>query len=69
MKKQPSFGWVTEDNMALLTDLYELTMAASYLKSRRNELSTFELFVRHLPPNRSFLVSAGVEQIILFLET
>ena len=68
MKKQPSFGWVTEDNMALLTDLYELTMAASYLKSRRNELSTFELFVRHLPPNRSFLVSAGLEQIILFLE-
>lgn len=54
--------------MALLTDLYELTMAQSYLRCGRNEKATFELFVRHLPKNRSFLLSAGLEQILLFLE-
>ncbi|MBI2486390.1 MAG: nicotinate phosphoribosyltransferase [Deltaproteobacteria bacterium] len=54
--------------MALLTDLYELTMAQSYLRGERNEMATFDLFVRHLPLNRSFLVSAGLKQILLFLE-
>jgi len=34
-------GWVTEENMALLVDLYELTMADSYLRRRRNEITTF----------------------------
>ena len=63
-----SFGWVTDDNMALLCDLYELTMAQSYFRCGRNEPATFDLFVRHLPENRSFLVSTGLEQILLFLE-
>ncbi|HLE24559.1 MAG TPA: nicotinate phosphoribosyltransferase, partial [Thermodesulfobacteriota bacterium] len=44
--------------MALLTDLYEFTMADSYLRGKRNEEATFDLFIRHLPENRSFLVSA-----------
>ncbi len=68
MENNSGFGWVTEENMALLTDLYELTMAQSYLRGKRNETATFDLFVRHLPHNRSFLVSAGLEQILLFLE-
>lgn len=68
MENNLSFGWITEENMALLTDLYELTMAQSYLRANRNEAATFDLFVRHLPRNRSFLVSAGLEQILLFLE-
>lgn len=60
-------GWVTDENMALLVDLYELTMADSYLRRRRNEITTFELFVRNLPPNRSFLVVAGLEQVLYYL--
>ncbi len=68
MSKKAKFGWVTEGNMALLADLYEFTMAQSYLRCGRNEKATFELFVRHLPKNRSFLVSAGLEQALLFLE-
>ncbi len=68
MSKKANFGWVNDDNMALLVDLYELTMAESYLRCKRNEVSTFELFVRHLPQRRSFLVSAGLEQILFFLE-
>jgi nicotinate phosphoribosyltransferase len=52
----------------LLTDLYELTMAAGYLQTRFDAKATFELFVRHLPPKRNFLVAAGLEQALDFLE-
>jgi nicotinate phosphoribosyltransferase len=52
----------------LLTDLYELTMAAGYLQTRFDARATFELFVRHLPKQRNYLVSAGLEQSLEFLE-
>jgi len=54
--------------MSLLTDLYELTMCASYFDNKRNELATFDLFIRKLPPNRSYFVFAGLEQVLLFLK-
>jgi nicotinate phosphoribosyltransferase len=53
---------------ALLTDLYELNMAASYLRRNMNEQATFSLFVRRLPPGRGFLVAAGLEPCLEFLE-
>src|SRR5205823_12156897 len=53
---------------ALLTDLYELTMAAAYFEDKFTANATFELFVRSLPPARGFLVAAGVEQALDFLE-
>jgi len=52
----------------LLTDLYELTMAAGYVQNRFDALATFELFVRHLPNRRNYLVAAGLEQALDFLE-
>jgi nicotinate phosphoribosyltransferase len=52
----------------LLTDLYELTMAAGYLQTGFDANATFELFVRHLPAKRNFLVAAGLEQALDFLE-
>src|ERR1700691_816092 len=52
----------------LLTDLYELTMAAGYLQTRFDARATFELFVRHLPPHRNYLVAAGLEPALEFLE-
>ena len=52
----------------LLTDLYELTMAAGYVQNRFNDRATFELFVRHLPRNRNYLVAAGLEQALDYLE-
>ena len=52
----------------LLTDLYELTMAAGYVQNHFHARATFELFVRHLPPNRNYLVAAGLEQALDFLE-
>jgi nicotinate phosphoribosyltransferase len=53
---------------ALLVDLYELTMAAAYFEHRVECHATFELFVRQLPWERSFLVSAGLESAVEFLE-
>src|SRR5712691_1656021 len=54
---------------ALSTDLYELTMMAGYHAAGLMVLATFELSVRALPPNRSFLVAAGLEQALEYLET
>lgn len=52
----------------LLTDLYELNMAASYLRRGMDGEATFSLFVRQLPKTRGFLVSAGLESCLAFLE-
>lgn len=56
------------EHSGLLTDLYELTMAAGYLQTRFEARASFELFVRHLPPRRNYLVAAGLEQALQFLE-
>jgi nicotinate phosphoribosyltransferase len=56
------------EHSGLLTDLYELTMAAGYFETRFNARATFELFVRHLPPRRNYLVAAGLEQALEYLE-
>lgn len=68
MTHYPSFGFVTPRNMALLVDQYELVMADSYLRQKMNQPATFDLFIRHLPPRRSFLVSAGLETALYYLE-
>jgi nicotinate phosphoribosyltransferase len=54
--------------LALHTDLYELNMAASYLRRGMNHEATFSLFVRGLPRTRGFLVAAGLEACLDFLE-
>jgi len=56
------------EHSGLLTDLYELTMAAGYLQTGFDGRATFELFVRHLPQRRNYLVAAGLEQALEFLE-
>lgn len=55
-------------NSALLTDLYELTMLNAYHDQGMNETAVFEFFVRKLPPERSFLLAAGLEQALDYLE-
>ncbi len=52
----------------LLADLYQFTMLQSYLEQDMEETAVFELFVRKLPPGRNFMVAAGLEQVIEFLE-
>jgi len=53
---------------ALLTDLYELTMAQSYREHGKTGTAVFSLFTRSLPPKRNFLVAAGLETLIAKLE-
>jgi len=53
---------------ALYTDLYELNMAASYLRRGMAAEATFSLYVRELPPTRGFLVAAGIEDCLGWLE-
>ena len=55
------------EHSGLLTDLYELTMAAGYLQTGFEARATFELFVRNLPEHRNYLVAAGLEQALEFL--
>jgi len=66
-------------DIALATDFYELTMAAAYYyrylikpadkatSDSKSEKGVFEMFIRKLPRNRSYLVAAGLEQVLYFL--
>ncbi|HVW08094.1 MAG TPA: hypothetical protein VHC90_05905, partial [Bryobacteraceae bacterium] len=52
----------------LLTDLYELTMAAGYFAAgKHSETATFELLLRRLPPNRDFVIAAGLHRAVEYL--
>jgi nicotinate phosphoribosyltransferase len=65
------WGFRSDDGrpaVALVTDLYELNMAASYLRRGMAERATFSLYIRGLPPERGFLVAAGLEDGLDYLE-
>ncbi|MER3400605.1 MAG: nicotinate phosphoribosyltransferase [Thermoflexus sp.] len=59
---------ISAEDLILVTDLYELTMAQAYWAHGMTGLATFSLFVRELPPERGFLVAAGLEDVLRFLE-
>lgn len=52
----------------LLTDLYQLTMLHTYYRQRMEATAVFEFFVRKLPEHRNFMMAAGLEQALDFLE-
>ncbi len=56
------------DGSALFTDLYELTMAASFFESQMFAPATFSLFIRDYPPARRYFVSAGLADVLEYLE-
>jgi nicotinate phosphoribosyltransferase len=53
---------------ALLTDLYQLTMLQGYFEQGMEEIAVFEFFVRRQPTERNFLVAAGLEQALEYLQ-
>ena len=57
------------ERFALLTDLYQLTMAACYFEEAMEEEATFSLFIRKYPPHRGYFVAAGLEEALRYLET
>lgn len=62
----PGIAWPAAP--ALLTDLYQLTMVTAYQALGMERTASFEFFVRQLPPARGFLVAAGLEQVLDYLE-
>jgi nicotinate phosphoribosyltransferase len=52
----------------LFTDLYQLTMAQAYLAEGMQEPGVFELFFRTLPPQRNYIVAAGLDDVLNALE-
>jgi len=52
----------------LLTDLYQLNMMEAYLDHGQTDLAVFEFFMRRLPARRGFLMAAGLEQALDYLE-
>ncbi|NNK77280.1 MAG: nicotinate phosphoribosyltransferase [Litoreibacter sp.] len=52
----------------LLTDLYQFAMMQAYLEAGATHTAVFEFFVRKLPASRNFLMAAGLEQVLRFLE-
>jgi nicotinate phosphoribosyltransferase len=58
-----------QDSSVLFTDFYQLAMMQGYYEQGMNETSVFEIFVRKFPANRAFLMAAGLEAVIEYLET
>ena len=63
----PNRYLLTED-LGLFTDLYELTMAQAFYNQGMFSQATFSLFTRTYPPNRGYFVSAGLEDVLDYLE-
>ncbi|MBI2855841.1 MAG: nicotinate phosphoribosyltransferase [Chloroflexi bacterium] len=61
-------GSLSREDAGLFTDLYELTMAQSYLHEGMFAPATFSLFVRPSRVRRPYLVSAGLEDVLRYLE-
>lgn len=61
-------GWVNDENAALLTDLYQLTMLQAYYVERLEEEAVFDLFARRLR-ERNYLVFAGLDTVLHYLAT
>ena len=54
---------------ALFTDLYELTMLQAYDAEGMTAPAVFELFFRQLPADRTYVMAAGLDDVLHYLET
>ena len=60
---------MSERNLTLLTDLYELTMMQGYFKEKeQNETVIFDAFYRNNPDNNGYAICAGLEQVIEYIK-
>ncbi len=61
--------WIQREGLALLTDYYELTMLAGYLRHGiAGRPAVFEYFFRTLPPHTGYVLTAGLEQFLDYLD-
>ena len=69
MERDVSERWAKRENLALLTDYYQLTMMGGYWKTGRNALTAcFNYTFRELPPDNGFAITAGLEQLLDLVE-
>lgn len=61
--------WVTDQNAALFTDLYELTMLQAYVLEGMRDTAVFSLFSRRLPEERNYLLAAGLDDALHYMST
>ncbi len=66
MTKAPQSGLLTESNMALFADYYELTMGKADFDSGNNAICTENYFVRSIPQGQ-YMIAAGLEQVIHYI--
>jgi hypothetical protein len=64
----PTFGHLPPETFALFTDRYELSVMQGYGDRDHDPTATFGLCFRELPPNRGYLVAAGLEQRLAAVE-
>ena len=55
-------------NLAMLTDLYELTMMQGYFKQKSKEIVVFDMFYRKNPSGSGFSIACGLEQVIEYIK-
>ena len=55
------------EELGLFTDLYQLTMAQSYLEHQKNRPATFSLIIRKYPPHHTYMVAAGLATVLEYL--
>lgn len=60
---------IAAENLTLLTDLYQLTMAQAYFREGLTGRATFSLFARTYPPDRGYFVAAGLQDVLDYLES
>ncbi|MCE5254482.1 MAG: nicotinate phosphoribosyltransferase [Actinomycetia bacterium] len=69
MERDVSQRWAKRENLALLTDYYQLTMMGGYWKTGRKDLEAcFNYTFRELPPHNGFAITAGLEQLLDLVE-
>ena len=60
---------MSQRNLTLLTDLYELTMMQGYFKEKdANETVIFDAFYRTNPGGNGYAICAGLEQVIEYIK-
>lgn len=74
--RHPKSGFIDNTNLILATDFYQITMSAAYYqdnlennREEKDDIAIFDLFVRKFPKNRNYLIFAGLEQVIHYLQS
>ena len=60
---------IKNENLTMLTDFYELTMANGYLKSgMKDHIAYLDMFFRRVPDKGGYAIMAGIEQVVDYLD-